>query len=265
MMKTHFILCLFIGSVSLLKAQNLQTIIGKIAGKDDIENIHVINKSSKRFTISNVNGEFSIEAKLNDTLIFSSIQYSTKEVVIDAAILIRNTLYVSLSEDINTLEEVVVGKVLTGNLMLDIGSSTAKRNINFYDVGIPGYQGKPSTKAERDLSGAGGEFKPIMLLGLLGGSLPVDPIINGISGRTKKLKKRIAFEKKHELMQDIRHRFSNDFFNEHPLSELKQMDFWYFCSDDPDFKERCNSKLDMEILTFLNEKYVQYNKNLKSE
>jgi len=264
-MKTLFILYFFIGSVAIVQAQNLKTITGTITAEDDLENIHIINKSSKRFTVSNAKGAFSIEAKLNDTIVFSSIQYKTKEVIIHAPILINNTLYISLSEAINTLDEVVVGTILTGNLMLDIGNSTAASEINFDDVGIPGYKGKRKTKAERDLSGAGGEFKPIMLLGLLGGSLPVDPIINGITGRTKKLKKRIALERNNELRYDIRQRLSGDFFSEHPLSELKQMDFWYFCSDDPNFEARCMNKRDVEILAYLNEKYIQYNKNLKSE
>ncbi|WAC01499.1 hypothetical protein N7U66_16040 [Lacinutrix neustonica] len=58
-------------------------------------------------------------------------------------------------------------------------NSDAKPTINFYDVGIPGYKGKPKTKSERQLQTAG-DFKPIMLLGLLAGSMPFDPLLNAI-------------------------------------------------------------------------------------
>jgi hypothetical protein len=34
-----------------------------------------------------------------------------------------------------------------------------------------------------------------MLLGLIGGSMPLDPLINKINGRTKRLKKRSDFRK----------------------------------------------------------------------
>ncbi|WP_246073312.1 carboxypeptidase-like regulatory domain-containing protein [Formosa sediminum] len=183
-MKLLFILCCFLVCTSYVNAQNLETISGIVKGTDDLENIHVINKTCKTFTITSKTGSFEIPAKLNDTLLFSSIQYSALEVVVNTTAIYTKRITVDLEEHVNALDEVIVGKILTGNLMLDVESSEAEPEINFYDVGIPGYKGKRKTKAERDLSGAGGEFKPIMLLGLLGGSLPVDPIINGITGRT---------------------------------------------------------------------------------
>jgi hypothetical protein len=38
-----------------------------------------------------------------------------------------------------------------------------------------------------------------MLLGLLGGSMPLDPLINKINGRTKRLKKLVVLEAKTTL------------------------------------------------------------------
>ncbi|MDW5290441.1 carboxypeptidase-like regulatory domain-containing protein [Formosa sp. PL04] len=263
-MKIEFMICCcIVGCVSQVKAQNLELISGVISGDDDVENIHVINKTSKRFTVTNAKGAFFIEAKLNDTIVFTAVQYTTKEIIVKAPNLLSKTMYVFLSEDINVLSEVVVGKVLTGDLLLDIGNFETTRDINFYDVGIPGYTGKRKTQEERRLFTAG-EFKPIMLLGLLGGSLPIDPILNAISGRTKMLKSRIELEENEALVKKIKHNLSDDFFSDHPLSEFKQMDFWYFCIDDPDFKVRCYRKSDIEILAFLKEKYLQYIDNSNS-
>jgi hypothetical protein len=39
------------------------------------------------------------------------------------------------------------------------------------------------------------DFKPIMLLGMIGGSMPLDPLINKINGRTNDLKKKVILEK----------------------------------------------------------------------
>jgi len=228
---------------------------GQVTGADDLENIHVINKTSKTFTITNSLGAFEIHAKRQDTLQFSSIQYSNLEIVISEDDILNKALTVNLEEYVNTLDEVVVGKVLTGNLMLDIGNSTAQPEINFYDVGIPGYKGKTKTQAERRLHEA--------TTG--GGIVALNPLLNAISGRTKMLKQHIALERNDELIHKIRQRLAQGFLSEHPIDESKQMDFWYFCSDDSDFMNRCKDKSDIEILAFLNEKYVQYLANIKSD
>lgn len=239
---------------TVLHAQHTE-IKGTVSGQDDIENIHVINKTSKRFTITNAKGQFTVEAKLNDTIEFSALQYTTKTIVIDAATLNNKTMHVDLNEEVNVLNEVLVGKVLTGNLLLDVQNSTAEPEINFYDVGIPGYTGKQKTQAERRLHEA--------TTG--GGIVPLNPILNGISGRTKMLKHHIDLERRDDLIHRIKTRLSHDFFSEHPLDESRRMDFLYFCADDPNFNERCKGKSDVEVLQFLNEKYQQYQANLKSD
>ncbi|HUH29547.1 hypothetical protein [Gelidibacter sp.] len=119
---------------------------GKISAPHDVEGIHIINKTASRFTISNSNGEFFVQAKLNDTLLFSGISYQPKEVVITKFIIAAKEFTVYLEELVNALDEVVVGKVLTGDLLSDIKNADLKRDINFYDLGIPGYTGKLKLK-----------------------------------------------------------------------------------------------------------------------
>lgn len=46
---------------------------GKILAVEEVEGIHVINKTANKFTITDQNGEFVIPAKWNDTITFSSI------------------------------------------------------------------------------------------------------------------------------------------------------------------------------------------------
>ena len=235
-----------------LNAQTV-TITGEVIGADDIENIHVINKTSKTFTITNSTGHFQISGKLNDTLVFSSIQYTGLEVVLDATVILNKTISVNLEEHVNTLDEVVVGKVLSGNLLLDIGSNDITPDINFYDVGIPGYTGTRKTQSEQRLQEASG-----------GGLLAINPIINAISGRTKMLKAHVELERNDLLITNIRQRLSEEFFLSNALEEGKRMDFWYFCSEDPTFIARCKEKSDIEILAFLNERYLQYIDNSNS-
>ena len=242
------VLCFLIYTSKLI-AQTIP-IEGKITGADDVENIHVINKTSKTFTITNSTGHFEIHVKLNDTLVFSSIQYASQDIVVHDSVIENQAILVNLEEYVNSLDEVVVGKILTGNLMLDIGSSTAVPEINFYDVGIPGYEGKRKTQTQRRLQES--------TSGIL------NTVMNGVSGRTKMLKNHVKLERNDELINKIRQRLADDFFSEHPLSEFKQMDFWYFCSEDPYFEKRCKDKTDVVILSFLNAKYRQYVLNSNS-
>jgi len=262
-LRTFFAFCLFYVIAFVLHGQSAK-ITGRVSSNTDVENVHVINKTQQIFTITNKDGLFTIEAKLNDTISFSSVQHQFKEIVVNQEIFLSKVVYVVLQEQINELDEVVVGKVLTGNLLLDIENVKGKAPINFFDVGIPGYTGKIATQSERRLSQAG-EFKPKQLLGVLAGGVSLDPIINTISGRTKMLKNRVEVEEREALMRSIKSRLSKDFFASNPLADDLKMDFFYFCADDKNFIQHCKNQTDFKILIFLRMKYKQYQANLNSD
>lgn len=236
---------------SFLHAQSVE-INGKvIVADDEIEGIHVINTTASKFTITNSNGVFTIPAKLNDTIIFSAIKYKPKEVVVTINIINSRVLNVYLTELVNLLDEVIVGKVLSGDLRSDVQNSEAKRDINFYDLGIPGYFGKPLTQSERRLNEAttGGGF------------LPLNPILNAISGRTKMLKNQIRLERLDECLDRIKADLSAIFFESNTLEESLRTEFFYYCSEDVAFSNLCKIKNDLKTLEFLEGKLVQYKKN----
>lgn len=237
-------------------------ILGRVESKTNIENIHVINKTAQVFTITDNNGSFTITAKLNDTIRFSSIQHKIKDIVVSTEIIINQAVFVKLDEQINELDEVIVGKVLTGDLLSDIKNTEGKAPINFYDVGIPGYTGKPATQSERKLSEAS-SFNPKAggSLGGAGGAISFTPLINAITGRTKMLKNRVKIEVKESLMRSIKARLSKDFFASNPIEETAKMDFFYFCADDENFIKHCKNQHDFKILIFLRMKYKQYLRN----
>ncbi|MBE0392798.1 hypothetical protein BJQ96_02655 [Flavobacterium sp. PL0002] len=51
-----------------------------------------------------------------------------------------------------------------------------------------------------------------MLLGLLAGSMPLDPLINKINGRTKRVKKQIVAEKKGSNIEKLSGYYSESFY-----------------------------------------------------
>ncbi|WP_347924567.1 hypothetical protein [Pontimicrobium sp. SW4] len=259
--KVSFLVVLF-GLISFSIYSQTVEIEGVVAGGSDVENIHVINKSANKFATTNKLGAFTIEVRLSDTLVFSSVQYNLKAVFISPEIITKKRVMVFLEDKVNELGEVLVGKILTGSLDSDIKNSDAERPLNFYDLGIPGYTGKPKTQSERRLHEAdAGKYVTIGL----GVGLNLNKILNGITGRTKKLKERVRKEYSDVLLEKIKANLSKDFFVTYPLDESLRADFFYFCSDDENFEKRCKDKSDIEVFEFLAEKIVSYKANLKTK
>lgn len=241
--------------ISITQAQSVE-IKGKVlVDDDDIEGIHIINITASKFTITKENGDFTIPAKLNDTIIFSAIKYKPKKIMVNADMIKSKILNVYLTELVNQLDEVIVGKVLTGDLMLDVENSDAKRDINFYDLGISGYTGKPFTLSENRLREA--------TTG--GGIVPLNPLLNYLSGRTKQLKNQVKIERLNECMDGIKSNLSDVFFDYNELGESYRSEFFYFCQEDEEFSTICRVKNDIRTLEFLKSKLDSYRLNLQTE
>ncbi len=72
-----------------------QTLKGKVYNSISVvKDIKVLNKTQNRLTVTDENGDFSIEAKVNDTVSFESVFYHPKSVIIKS----------SHFEDINVFE-----------------------------------------------------------------------------------------------------------------------------------------------------------------
>ncbi|WP_299396148.1 hypothetical protein [uncultured Gelidibacter sp.] len=215
----------------------------------DVDGIHVINTTASRFTISNSTGEFTIPAKLNDTILFSGISYQPKKVVITKFMVASQHVTVNLEELVNALDEVVVGKILTGDLMSDLNNAPLKPQVNFYNLGIPGYTGKPKTQSERRLYEATSG----------GGFIPLNPILNAISGRTKELKNQVKLERLDNCLDKIKSQFAEILFAKSNLEESFKVEFFYYCQDDPRFEHLCKLNNDLATFEFLEAKLKVYN------
>ena len=252
MSKTKVVIFLLFIVFQQTYAQTIE-LLGNVQSTTDVENIHVINKTAQKFTVTNSEGDFRIAATLNDTLVFTSIQHKTLTILVDTEILKNRTLVVTLEEQLNELDQVVVGKILTGNMESDV-SNVEGEPMTSNKAGVPSYQGPLKTQSERKLNEA--------TTG--GGIVPLNPIINAITGRTKKLKKQIKLEEKDDLMQTIKNELSNDLFTENPLPEENIMEYFYFVSEQPDFLVRCKNKSSIHILNYLIEKLQIFKKNLNT-
>ncbi|MDX1470902.1 MAG: carboxypeptidase-like regulatory domain-containing protein [Flavobacteriaceae bacterium] len=94
-----------------------------VVDNNDLEGITVFNTSSNRGTITNENGEFRIQAMLNDKIEFAALQFKDFTVTIDETIIKTGQMTVYLVEQVNKLDEVLILPYdLTGNLNADIES-----------------------------------------------------------------------------------------------------------------------------------------------
>ncbi|WP_255572918.1 peptidase associated/transthyretin-like domain-containing protein [Hanstruepera marina] len=237
---------------------------GEIISDLDNENVHVINKTFKKYAITNKEGSFYLPVRLNDTLVFSSVQHRPYMVVISEEIYHEGNLQVELEEQVNTLDQVVVGKVLSGDILSEIGNVEGEP-MTSKKAGISSYQGPPKTQSERRLQD-GADLNPKLggSLGGLGVSVRIIPIINAITGRSKQLKEHVVLEEKERLMYDIKVRLSESLFKMNTLDAKHVMEFFYFVSEEADFLLRCKNQSDMLVLEYLKEKLVVFKNNLNT-
>lgn len=114
-MKTKFsgILTLLLAFVVQLTFAQEKTVSGTISDASGLPlpGATVLVKGTTTGTSSDFDGNYSIKANQGATLVFSFVGYTTKEVNVGAS----STLNVTLSEDAQALEEVVVTAFGTGN------------------------------------------------------------------------------------------------------------------------------------------------------
>jgi hypothetical protein len=239
-------------------SSNAQTkdLNGQFIANDEVEGLHILNKTSAKYTVSKEDGSFVIPAKTSDTLFISGLKYKNQEFVITQSIIDAGSFSIQLTETINELDEVRVGSTLTGSLESDLENSDAETEVNFYDLGIPGYKGKPLTQNERKLHDADGGGPIYTGLGV-----NVHKLLNRISGRTKKLKEIVALDKEDSCIERLRREYEEAIFKTDTLADNLKNEYFYFCQEDEGFRTLCEENNDLKAIEFLQTKLKAYKKN----
>jgi len=234
-----------------------KTISGKITNSGEKEWIHVFNKTYNKYTITDEDGAFKIPVRINDTLVFSAIQFQLKEVVITEAIINNMLLSVLLKEQVNELDVVYIRPNLSGDLLVDSRQIKTKKVITAETLGLPNADVIPPTQAERKLYTATHTG---------GGIIPVETIINAISGRTKMLKNLVKLEKKSIAENVVFNGFNQIMLDDFKIPENKLYDFLYYVSADQLFGQIVKTKSNIIIYDFIKAKsktYLALQNNLK--
>ena len=123
-----------------------------------LQNVHVLNLTKVKGTITSNKGEFEIQAKVNDTLYFSYIGYKPLKVVVTNDLIRFDNNTIELTELAFALEEIIIKPYqLTGYLEIDVKNAPVNTSTRYRIVGLPnlGYEaGRRSRSGISKLIGA---------------------------------------------------------------------------------------------------------------
>ena len=111
--------------------------------KTILQNVHVLNLSKVKGTITNSKGDFEINAKVNDTLYFSYIGYKPLKIIVTNDLIRFDDNTIELTELAFALEEIIIKPYqLTGYLEIDVKNAPVNTSARYKIVGLPnlGYE-----------------------------------------------------------------------------------------------------------------------------
>jgi hypothetical protein len=169
-----FILISFF-TTTLLSQEKVLGVIENDADSKPISNVHVINLNKVIGVISNKDGEFEIQAEVNDTLYFSYLGFKSIKIRVTNDLIKFKNSKVKLTELAYALEEVIVSPYqLTGYLEIDAKNVPISSSYRYSIPGLPsrGYEaGSKNPGAISKVFGA--IFNPLDFLYNLFGKKPM--------------------------------------------------------------------------------------------
>ena len=157
-------------------------------------NSHIVNLTTNKGTISDKNGEFTIQAKKGDWIQITNIQFIGKKIRVTNSSFKARFLRVYLLPKTNLLEEVEIRKKLKGHLSLD--------RIEKEKDTLPKVDKKYYDFSTMDFSIKSPLFKPLVSEKLADPTMNNAPItiakvkFGGTSNKKKAVRKKIKFKEK---------------------------------------------------------------------
>ena len=228
-MKKWVVLLLFLGTFSMWSQDRNEKLLQGIIAADDalLSGIDVVNLGNEKVTLTNSKGEFSILAKADDILVFSSKSLEMRRVLIDEDDLKSRTITVNMYPKITELNEVIVKKSPIEGVSI-----------------IPGQ--KQYTPAERKLHTATNGI--------------IDAPISWMSGRTAMLKKEVVVERKERLLDKVGILYEDKYYIETlKIPEIYIDDFQRYIIEDKEFTAALKVKNRTMMLFLISKLAVNYN------
>lgn len=246
----YFFVIIFLLSIYGLKAQERNQVQGLVTKKDTVmSNVHVRNISTGKFSVSGASGEFYLNTKAGDTLVFSHVGMQDLIIFTREEDLKQDPVIFRMTESSTELKEVLVRET---------------SEINAVSLGIIPKKIEKLSVNERRLRQAG-DFKPRHLLGILGGGVSIDAILNAINGRTKKLKRNISYEIKEKHITYLELNFAGYMQKEMALSEHEMRLLINYAIEDEQLQQLISLGNEARLQFFLQETWINIEEDINSD
>lgn len=262
---TLTLVLLFITQIFFAQQLPREVLNGQIiADSISVEGITITNKTINRYVVSDKEGAFSLHAREKDTLVFSSMNYTSKMIVLNASDFKMKVLRIKLESHITELEEVIINpNSLTGDLAKDsknIKVTQINPNINMKDALATQYEADGvSTVYNKSLEGPGtivNLFQPdlikiVKMFGLFKG---------------KKEDKKVAFTSSKIFPEAVQEKLTESFFLDTLKLKKDQIGlFLAYCENDPRAQGLLYANKEFELVDFLISKKPEYLKSLEKK
>ncbi|MFD2564542.1 hypothetical protein [Aquimarina rubra] len=238
----------FLFGLSNVSGQS-QRLKGRIIA-DSLEGfaINIVNYTKKIGATNDQIGYFEIPSEVNDSIIFSSVQYEVISIIVSENDLNNDDFEIQLHPVIQKLDQVNISTVsLSGNIDKDTKYIEIKPFVNNKSLGLPFRDIKQPTQIERKIYTAKSGI--------------IDRPINYLNGTLKKLKRIKALQDLDRLIQKGEASFSLTFFTKDlGLPENLISDFMYYCAEDKYFENLLENTKRLSLLEFFQEKAKLYKK-----
>lgn len=225
-------------------------ISGKIISfNNSVGHVHIVNLNSKTGTVSNDSGEFELIVSLNDTLLFSSIEYEIKKIKMTENFIKYKRILVELIPYVNELDEIYI-EGLTGNLNYDINKAPKDTLRKHTFILKPGDL-KKALPPDTHVFLKAPNVNPFAMSG---GSIPIpDPRYEA----EQRLKREISRKKQFPIK--IRKQFGLAYFTDKlKIPEEKIDNFLAYCEFRNIITEYYNNNL-LQVIQILREESEAYN------
>ena len=242
-MKVKLLFALFFLTLHFGFSQTEKSISGKITSENFVlQNVDVINKNDKKSTTSDALGQFTINSKVGDTLIFYKKDHFLKEIQLNESHLSKGSISVQLTKKSEELDEVIITKAPKIAWKLDTKWEQTKRD---------------EISAERDEK----RLKNTRI-----DDLTIDKGLN-LARIGKTIFKQLVKEKPAEIAPEIdfkqvaKNICDSNFYSETLQLKPEEIElFLQFCDADPQSKKVLENTNVLSMMDFLSNKIIEFRK-----
>lgn len=242
------LLCLLISFAFFdLQAQTdeISATIVNAQTQEALESVHVINLSQIKGTITNQEGNFTIPAVANDTLLLSYLGFKTLKVRVTNDMLAFQDTQIALTELAYALEEVVLKPYqLTGYLEIDIKKLPVDTSFQYSISGL-------------NVSYESGKRRPSSVSKVLGAILNPADLLRNLFGKRPKQMRKLRQMKEDDYIKDL---LASKFDRETlmALLQIEEVDIQDILSNCNYSKSFIKTANDLQILDAISGCYEEY-------